>query len=479
MAILFASEVASFITYFQPNLKLPFFIAAAAIALAAAAKNLKWGLCVVVAELIVGSQGYIFSAKTGEWEISFRLALWAIVLIIYAFKAARQRRIDFIQSPFFKAYLLLAAAIVWGIVWGLVNGNNPKDLFFDVNNYFFFLLIFPFYSAFKDKPFVNLFNIIAVALVWLAVKSLFFFYIFSHNFPLLQSSIYYWTRETLLAEITNVSVTMSRIFAQSQIWAVFGLVLGWGLLLAKFKKSVFILVSLLSAAALVSFSRSFWLALILSALISVLLGYYYIDKNINALAGYIIKIIGSAALGFIIVAAIIFAPIPSAGGKLSLISQRAAQFGGESVSTRWAILRPLASKISVHPVLGSGFGSSVTYNTSDPRALAEHPDGFFTTTAFEWGYLDMILEFGLLGLGIYFYLIFKIIKTGLLKVKTMPAGPQRHLLFGAMLGLIAIALTHGVSPYLNHPLGIGIVLLATIAAARRSSNPRLSSPTRK
>ena len=78
-----------------------------------------------------------------------------------------------------------------------------------------------------------------------------------------------------------------------------------------------------------------------------------------------------------------------------MLKERASRFAGDqSLSTRWAILRPLVNKISVHPVLGSGFGSRITYKTSDPRALAEHPDGFYTTTAFEWGYLDMILEFG-------------------------------------------------------------------------------------
>ena len=31
-----------------------------------------------------------------------------------------------------------------------------------------------------------------------------------------------------------------------------------------------------------------------------------------------------------------------------------------------------------------GFGTSVTYETSDPRALETNPDGLFTTYSFEW-----------------------------------------------------------------------------------------------
>ena len=311
-------------------------------------------------------------------------------------------------------------------------------------------------------------NIIAIGLVWLSIKTLFFFYVFSHNFLLLQDSVYYWTRETLLAEITNVSLSLSRIFMQSQIWLVFGLFAAWGVMLIKFKKSALALAAILSASIIISFSRSFWAAILLAVIAVLPLLYFYLTKDKKIIASFILKVVVSFVIGLGLVAAIIFIPIPPGGGNLAMLKERASRFAGDqSLSTRWAILRPLVNKISVHPVLGSGFGSAVTYKTRDPRALAENPDGLYTTTAFEWGYLDMILEFGLLGLGIYLYLIFKIIKKGLAKVKTMPDGPRRYLLFGTILGFIAVVLTHGVSPYLNHPLGIMIVILMTIAVEKK------------
>src|SRR3989338_8550256 len=129
--ILFGAEVASLITYFQSDFKLPFFLIASIIALVIAIKNLKWGLYILVLELIVGSQGYVFSASVAGFEISFRIALWLIVFLIYAASLLKTRQIDFVKSDFFKIYLSLFAIIVWGIGWGLVNGNGFKDLFLD------------------------------------------------------------------------------------------------------------------------------------------------------------------------------------------------------------------------------------------------------------------------------------------------------------------------------------------------------------
>ncbi len=125
-------------------------------------------------------------------------------------------------------------------------------------------------------------------------------------------------------------------------------------------------------------------------------------------------------------------------------------------SSRRNQLLPLVSAIAHHPVVGSGFGTSVTYVSQDPRIVAQHPDGQYTTTAFEWGYLDMILKFGLAGLVIYGYLV-------VLLVYRLTTNPELPLgvKIGLIGGLVAIAVTSVVSPYLNHPLGIGYVVVVS------------------
>ena len=61
----------------------------------------------------------------------------------------------------------------------------------------------------------------------------------------------------------------------------------------------------------------------------------------------------------------------------------------------------------------------------------------------------MILKFGLLGTLIYLILVFKILKK-LFKVN-----------LGFALALIILLIVNIFSPYLNHPLGIGFVILCS------------------
>jgi len=118
-------------------------------------------------------------------------------------------------------------------------------------------------------------------------------------------------------------------------------------------------------------------------------------------------------------------------------------------------LRPLLDAIAQHPWLGSGFGRTVTYRSTDPRVLADHPAGAYTTTAFEWGYLDIALKIGLLGPGVRGVdcaLIY-----GLLKKK--PAAEWGKISAGFAFGLLGVAVTKRIFSILNHPwhwLGHGL-----------------------
>ena len=125
---------------------------------------------------------------------------------------------------------------------------------------------------------------------------------------------------------------------------------------------------------------------------------------------------------------------------------------------------PLLNKIKLHPILGSGWGTLVTYESFDPRIVtAKNPKGEYTTFAFELGYLDLLLKFGLAGVLSFLYLICQL----LIKIKKTAINTanefDKYFLLGLLLGLVALTITHAFSPYLNHPLGIGyIIVLYTI-----------------
>ena len=104
-------------------------------------------------------------------------------------------------------------------------------------------------------------------------------------------------------------------------------------------------------------------------------------------------------------------------------------------------------------IQGAGFGATLTYKSSDPRVLSQNLDGNYTTSAFEWGWHDILFKLGLFGFGAYILLLFNIIWGNFKKYF------HNTLLVSLNLGLIIILFIHIFSPYLNHPLGIGYLLL--------------------
>jgi len=111
-------------------------------------------------------------------------------------------------------------------------------------------------------------------------------------------------------------------------------------------------------------------------------------------------------------------------------------------------LPKLWQEISQAPILGKGFGTTVVYQSSDPRFLEQSADGLYETYAFEWAWLDLWLKLGILGVLIYLWFLIKLIRDAL-SLKQI----------GVVLCLVALAMVNVFTPYLNHPLGLGALML--------------------
>jgi O-antigen ligase len=71
--------------------------------------------------------------------------------------------------------------------------------------------------------------------------------------------------------------------------------------------------------------------------------------------------------------------------------------------------------------------------------------------------LEIWLKIGLLGLAAYFLFLGRLIAGA----RRLGAKTGNNLWFGASAGLIFLAITNVFTPYLNHPLGIGVLLLSS------------------
>ncbi len=474
LVFLLLLELLSLFAWFLPWFNSVLFIILILFIFIVAVMDLKWGLLAAGVELIIGSQGYLFSFNNAATLISLRMGIFMAVMlawVIYVFKTSSWP--GFWQQlkhfNLFKPYVLLLAVLCWGVLWGWLRGNNFGYLFLDFNNWLFFLYLLPLisYSAslkhqaeFKQQ----LAGVISAALLWLAFKTVLFLYIFSHQFIWALPELYKWIRDTRIGEITKLANNFYRIFIQSQIYALLGFLLLLPFIdkkatrLKKSQRYYFLLAVLLLATIIISFSRSFWLAL------SVSLVAYFIWLLIRQKSSFFVYLSNLFIL-FITASLLVFIIInlpPRLKGEnlANLINQRTTRIEAAG-SSRLSMLRPLLSAISRHPLLGSGFGSTVTYRSFDPRVLSATAgaSGVYTTYAFEWSYLDLWLKLGLLGLLVYLWLLFKILQNLWHNFKSSP------LRLGTGLALFALLVVNIFTPYLNHPLGIGFILWASLYSA--------------
>jgi len=486
-------ELASFYASFFPKFNvIVFFVISIAIFLISLTR-LEYGVYALLAELFVGSKGYLFYFNAGGINISLRMALFAAIFAAWLIKLIRDESfrgssaVILKKNDFIFFYILLFVVIGWGIINGILNGNRVTNIFLDANAWLFFGLIFIFLTVIISwKQIQNIFQILSAALLVLGLKSLVLLGFFSHNINSITPFLYKWSRIHMLAEITKMARNFYRVFSQAQIYSLIGFFLfvallsiiinkkqkdGFRFFSKKWEKLfIYLCVILSSVTILISFSRSFWLGGI-GALFILFWGLKVVLKHswskIFKLGG-MLAIIITLEIGAVYILINYPKPREEAISFTTLLENRVVKSGTEKASmSRFNLLSPLMKKIFKNPILGSGFGTTVSYKSLDPRNIGESPDDLYTTYAFEWGYLDIWLKIGLVGLTVYLFLIWKIWKQGWGIVKFSISNSQfsmnkrRSLVFGMLVGLMALLVTHIASPYLNHPLGIGYTMLCS------------------
>jgi hypothetical protein len=285
---------------------------------------------------------------------------------------------------------------------------------------------------------------------------------FAHINVNLLHTYYRWIRVTGVGEIAYINGNAYRVFFQSQIYGLFGLLMLVPLLAARpvaHRRPWWFLLPIIlgTTAVLISLSRSFWMGGIVALAFFLIFGFRQLRMSVkNILTACITGMLVFAASYTLMSWALNFPyPCPPQKGShtAEMIGQRFTALSGEAAaSSRMNELGPLRNGILKNPFLGSGFGQKLTYKSNDPRQLLTPMKGMYTTYAFEWGYLDFILKVGILGLLAY---------LGLLVVTLKTLWQQRSpLAIGFFLGIVSLLVIHFTTPYLNHPLGIGFLLLA-------------------
>lgn len=419
-------------------------------------KKQDWAWYILLGELMLGGAGHFFEFL----DLSIRTALFSTFIILWFIQTILNKKTEMFNFPkkiyflvgIFGFFLFLSAII------GISNHNSIKSVIQDLIPYSFFVLIFPIYHLFEKKENQEyLIRLLSVFLIGSVIFSLFTFILFSSGIAYLQSPYYKWFRDVAMGKITDMGENFFRIVTPEHLLIVpIALILA-SLLMKKEKHHTMWWLSLIAALLILilDFSRIYLLALGVGLLI---LKYRHNWKNwlfVNLFIFSTIVVLFSST------------NIIASGGKsigLDLFLGRVrsiAQPETETSSlTRITLLPPIIDMINLHPIIGSGIGSKVTFNDPISGKLIQ-------TSQFDWGYFELFAELGLFGFISFLSIIFYIIKMLIKKIKFAP--DFYDLYVGLLTGTIALLIMNITSPILFHSLGILYLVFIIVLIAKTNS----------
>lgn len=407
-------------------------------------------LAILCAELAATSFGRIFPVP---WDtfLSVRSIMILLTLIPSVFALFDRGTRDLLR-PYYWPLLAVAGVLGWGTFSGFLHGHPTAAVINDANGYLtFFILPFVVRTLSVNNAPRTVISAVLGAVCALSALTLllFLFFLIPSTDTILRDFVYRWVRDVRLGEITPRlgPPGTRRIFLQSQLWAVAGaiwlaLAVGW----KQIKTPPTAVVIILFISALwIGMSRTFFVALAVT-IVSTVLYFGFMRLGVHAL-----RFFALISAGLVISAVCMYAiSFGVWGGKATT---RLITANEPAIVSRWSLLDGMNNGIRSAPLFGQGFGSTLTYITSDPRLLTETPGGQIQTSAFEWGWHDLWLKMGAFGPAAFLWLFFTVIYKswrGNSTVENVWAG-----------GLaICVGVAHLFSPWLNHPVGIGLLLLA-------------------
>jgi len=467
-------ESVSRLTVFHPYARAIATIVSGVLILLVAMRKPNVGIILLLTELMIGSKGALLKIPNGfevDGGVSLRIVLtgcflvgWGVAFLTAQDKSqrARIRHLLDVARKEGRAWVALFFLITYATIRGALVGN-PR-LLVDGNAWLYLVLLIPVLDISKryGARMIEMgTHAIIASLFWLPIKTLGLLYVFSHGIKSMSQPFYLWVRRTGVGEVTLVTGNLFRIFIQSQVYALFGIVfVGTRYLSSKGSRFFFWILTVSIASVLISLSRSFWVGL-LAGLITIGVLYFAGSTkegsgqvNLSRIGKTIGVGMGSALVAIGILFAVVAFPYPRVDvGSLSTLFGSRGSTTDAAAQSRWNLLPVLVSKIKEEPILGHGFGATVTYQTKDPRILAQNPEGWYTTHAFEWGWLEFWIKFGILGIPVMLWLLISI------GWRVWNSEAEKWIKIGFISSLVTLGVIHVFTPYLNHPLGFGFLLL--------------------
>ena len=412
----------------------------------------------LVTEIFLGGGGQFFELA----GLSIRTFFVALFLIVTAIHILLRKEWQFFVLPRPLLYSLLAvltSVFVSGIV-GVLNQHSFVAVIQDALPFSYLLLIYPaiyFSSRFKQTDYHFLFRLLFVFLSASAIFSFALFLAYSNGWAEIHRPFYNWIRDVGLGKVTDLDTGFFRIVLPEHLLlpGVILIVASARMHVSQYHNVLLTLLFFTAIPLLLNFSRAYILGIVVGlfclkyktpilrwfyecALVGVLLTSLFIGLNLIGSHG---KSVGLELLGF----------------RFGAIVQPNTE---ESAATRTLLLRPIFELIQKNPLLGNGLGASITF-------WNPYLKQFTTTRHFDWGYLELFAELGVIGL---FSFLAYISALGYALQRRIKEHRQPIFLYtGALSALVASLLTHIFTPALFHILGIVFLVFVSSTVCQKKS----------
>ncbi|PIQ67777.1 hypothetical protein CO173_02270 [Candidatus Uhrbacteria bacterium CG_4_9_14_3_um_filter_41_35] len=462
--------------------ELPVLIGISLITLFVSKESLSTGLLLAFTEIFVGGHGHLIEASILGFSVSIRIVIFSAVMLAWLYLLLTKKLTIKFDSFRDTPWLILLVAIVLGTGVGFLK-NDFSKAFDDMNGYLTIFYLLPVISInWNQLKKRELLQVFTGSTVWLVIFTLLLSYLFTHLDGKILSHIYTFVRDSRLAEVTLQTVANNngevtnhlgaqllggsgywyRIFMQSQIFVVIALSVLFSSMMIMWRNQklpdlVSILVIGTVSTTLLSMSRSFILGLGSALFIIWCLAFFEGKRPIFNIGKRLFKAIGLGLLGFGLALFTVIFPFPAQPNIQDAVFYSTSSDTNRevAVSSRWSLLTPMMTDIWQAPIVGNGFGHEVTYTSDDPRVRSAYEGGVVTTYRFEWGYQDLWLKMGILGL-IAFAWYFAVMMVGVRF--TMNNHGHSWLVLGLGGGLVILFISNIFSPYLNHPIGFAYMI---------------------